>query len=65
MTDILKMKIYIVKNMVEYFPSVKSLNGEYLERGGSVDTKSEMVNKPSGSIPPALATSMKLQNNIS
>ena len=45
------MKICIAKTMVEFGPSVKTFNGESLERSSTVDTKSSIVNKPSGFIP--------------
>ena len=42
------MKIYIYENMIEFFPSVKTLNAKYLENSGSVETKRAIVDRPYG-----------------
>ena len=59
------MKIWIDKTMVEFGSLVKTFNGKSLVRSSGVDTKNTIVNKPSESPPPILATSSKLWNAIS
>ena len=48
--------------MVDFGSSFKNLNGESLERRVIVDTKSVIVNKTYGFLPPYLASSVQLNN---
>ena len=48
--------------MDEFPPSVKTSNGEYLERRIGFDNKSAIVNNPSGFPPPELTNSMQSLN---
>ena len=53
------MKICIAKTMVEFGPSEKTFNGDYLVKWISVDTKSAIINNTSIFIPQDLATSIQ------
>ena len=59
------MNIYIAKTMVKFGPSAKDPTCGYLVKRSSVGTKRIIVNKPSGFLPPDLATSMKSYNKSS
>ena len=59
------MKICIAKNMVEFVSSVKTFNGEYLERRCSVETKRVIFNKPSAFLLPDLTISTQFHNTSS
>ena len=59
--DTVEGKIVISQNMVEFEPpksKKKLLNGASLVNSSSVVTKNNIIIQPSGSIPPALATSI-------
>ena len=60
--DIMEMNTNIANTVVEFGPSEKMFNEKSLKRRSSVDTKSAVVNRPSGVIPPFLATSIQSQN---
>ena len=50
------------KTMIEFGPSVKKINGEYLESRGTVDMNSAIVNTNTRFVPTALAMSIVSQN---
>ena len=60
--DIMEMNTNIANTVVEFGPSEKMFNEKSLKRRSSVDNKSAVVNRPSGVIPPFLATSIQSQN---
>ena len=49
------MNICIPQNVVEFGPSAKTLNEKHLKGGGSVRTKSAIINRPSDFLPTSLA----------
>ena len=58
--DILERRICISQTKVEFGLEKKTLsNGEYLDKGGSVSTKSYVINHPCRLISPAMATWMQ------
>ena len=56
------MEICIENTMVAFGYSLKSFNGQYLERSISVNIKSAIVNKPYVLLPPPQSTSMQYHN---
>ena len=63
--DIMEMNTNIANTVVEFGPSEKMFNEKSLKRRSSVDTKSAVVNKPSGFLPPDLETLIQSKNTIS
>ena len=59
---IVEINMHIVKNMVEFLPSVKHFNRNWSEIRSSVDTNSSIVNDPSEFLPLILANSIQSQN---